>query len=97
MSEGADNTPFFLVGCVRSGTTLLRDLLRAHPRLECPEETHFFRWADPFGSARYRRMYVNSGLMKRHRELDGVDEYTFRYTLNVAKNRREMMEAYKQS
>lgn len=89
-----DNTPFFLVGCVRSGTTLLRDLLRAHPRLESPEETHFFRWADPYGSNRYRRNYVNSKLMKQHREIDGVDEYTFNYTLNVAKNRKEMMIAY---
>jgi hypothetical protein len=94
MTPGQDNTPFFLVGCVRSGTTLLRDLLRAHPRLESPEETHFFRWADPFGSERYRRMYEKSALMKQHRDLDGVDDYTFLYTLNVARDRKEMMTAY---
>ena len=55
---GADNTPFFILGCVRSGTTLLRDILRIHPRLESPEETHFFRWADPYASPRYERNYV---------------------------------------
>ena len=52
---GQDNTPFFVLGCVRSGTTLLRDILRQHPRLESPEETHFFRWSDPYGSPRYEK------------------------------------------
>jgi len=33
--------PFFVVGCPRSGTTLLRDLLRSHPRLAIPTESHF--------------------------------------------------------
>ncbi len=92
MSEG--NAPFFLVGCVRSGTTLLRDLLRQHPRLESPEETHFFRWADPFGTDRYRRMYKNSDLMKRHRQMDGIEDFDFNYMLNHAQSRRQMMEQY---
>jgi len=34
-------SPIFIVGCARSGTTLLRDLLRAHPRLTFPIESHF--------------------------------------------------------
>ena len=33
--------PIFIVGCPRSGTTLLRNLLRSHPRLSFPHETHF--------------------------------------------------------
>jgi len=33
--------PFFIVGCPRSGTTLLRSLLRSHPNLTIPWETHF--------------------------------------------------------
>jgi hypothetical protein len=33
--------PIFVVGCPRSGTTLLRNLLRAHPRLTLPPESHF--------------------------------------------------------
>lgn len=32
--------PFFVVGCPRSGTTLLRALLRSHPRLAIPPESH---------------------------------------------------------
>jgi len=31
--------PVFVVGCPRSGTTLLRDLLRSHPRLSFPPES----------------------------------------------------------
>lgn len=34
-------SPVFLVGCPRSGTTLLRDLLRSHPLLTIPGESHF--------------------------------------------------------
>jgi hypothetical protein len=36
-----DDTPFFIVGVPRSGTTLLRQLLRGHPRLAVPPESHF--------------------------------------------------------
>jgi hypothetical protein len=47
-----DDSPIFIVGCSRSGTSLLRDLLRSHPRLSFPPESHFiprfFRgWGDP--------------------------------------------------
>src|SRR4051794_17280172 len=38
MSELA---PFFIVGVPRSGTTLLRQMLRGHPRLAVPPESHF--------------------------------------------------------
>ncbi|MGH7557864.1 MAG: sulfotransferase, partial [Gemmatimonadota bacterium] len=31
----------FVVGCPRSGTSLLRDLLRSHPRLTFLPETRF--------------------------------------------------------
>lgn len=35
------DSPLFIVGAPRSGTTLLRDLLRSHPRLTFPNESHF--------------------------------------------------------
>jgi Sulfotransferase family len=39
---GVVNPYFFVVGCPRSGTTLLRRMLDAHPRLAMmPRETHF--------------------------------------------------------
>ncbi len=33
--------PIFIVGCSRSGTSMLRDALRSHPRLAFPPESHF--------------------------------------------------------
>jgi hypothetical protein len=44
--------PIFVVGCPRSGTSLLRNLLRAHPRLSLPPESNFIpafyhRYGDP--------------------------------------------------
>ena len=34
--------PFFIVGCSRSGTTLLQTLLDAHPNIAIPPESHIF-------------------------------------------------------
>lgn len=36
-----DNTPFFIIGAGRSGTTLLRLILAGHSRLHIPPETRF--------------------------------------------------------
>lgn len=91
---GSDNTPFFVLGCVRSGTTLLRDILKLHPRLESPEETHFFRWADPYASPRYERNYVGVKLFKSHQEIDGVSEAEFNASRLFARNRREISDFY---
>ncbi len=38
-----DDTPFFLLGAARSGTTLLRLMLNRHSRLAIPFESHFLR------------------------------------------------------
>lgn len=94
VAYGSDNTPFFILGCVRSGTTLLRDILRAHPRLESPEETHFFRWADPYASPRYERNYVGVKLFKNHRDLDGVSDFNFESSRQMAKNRKDISDFY---
>lgn len=91
---GKDDTPFFILGCVRSGTTLLRDLLRIHPRLESPEETHFFRWADPYASPRYENQYVGTKLFEGHRELDKVPFKDFASMMYLARDRREISELY---
>ncbi len=37
----AELSPVFVVGCPRSGTTLLRNLLNSHPSLAIPWESHF--------------------------------------------------------
>jgi hypothetical protein len=91
----SDNTsPFFIVGSVRSGTTMLRDFLRLHPRLECPEETHFFRWADPFGSFRFDMHYRGEKLFQRHREMDGIDHVEFDAAFGSVRSKRELADWY---
>ena len=42
-APGTDNTPFFVLGAARSGTTMLRLMLNAHPRLAIPFESQFLR------------------------------------------------------
>ena len=42
--------PFFVVGSGRSGTTLVRSLLSAHPRLTVTPETHFMTRFDAAGA-----------------------------------------------
>lgn len=48
-----DVRPIFLVGCARSGTTLLSVMLHAHPRIAMPPETRFllpiYRSREVFG------------------------------------------------
>lgn len=53
--------PIFIVGCPRSGTTLLRNLLRSHPRLSFPPESHFIpqiyeAYGDPANEREARRL-----------------------------------------
>jgi hypothetical protein len=43
MTKGGDDTPFFVLGAARSGTTMLRLMLNRHSRLAIPFESHFLR------------------------------------------------------
>jgi hypothetical protein len=94
VAAAAGNQPFFILGSPRSGTTLLRNLLRQHPGLLAPEETHFFRWANPAGSDEYNNRYLRVPVLRHHRDIDGVPEETFRALVEEAGDRRELMEGY---
>lgn len=87
---------FFILGSVRSGTTLLRDLLRSHPNLACPEETHMFRWAEPFASNDYCHVNTENDTLKVHRQMDGVDEADFASVLQSSEDKRALMLNYLQ-
>lgn len=43
VEQMTENTPFFIVGAGRSGTTLLRLILAGHPRIHIPPETWFIK------------------------------------------------------
>lgn len=92
--EMTSDSPFFILGCVRSGTTLLRDVLRSSERLECPEETHYYRWGQPFGSNAYRTEVTKRRVLKRHRRMDKVDEAVFDEIVATASSRRDFQDRY---
>jgi len=85
---------FFILGCVRSGTTLLRNILKSHPNLICPEETHFYRWNDPFASGDYTHINKTVETLKMHRSMDGVHEADFQEALEKSVDRKELMLNY---
>lgn len=92
--------PFFIVGCVRSGTTMLRDILRADANLVCPEETHYYRWGEPFGTNQYMNTVTKNAVIRKHRSMDGIEDDVFTDLLRRARSRKALliryMEAFKQ-
>jgi len=88
------NHPFFILGCVRSGTTMLRKMLNMHPNLISPEETQFFRIAEPFGHPGYAHFVSNNPDLKRHREIDGISEEEFRKMLAKSGSRMDLSARY---
>jgi hypothetical protein len=89
-----DDRPLFLVGCVRSGTTLTRDLLRRVPGLLCPEETHFLRWAEPFRTPASMPPHRENAVLRRHRAIDGVPEEVFARLLETSRSKAELQRGY---
>lgn len=85
---------FFILGSVRSGTTLLRDLLKKHPNLICPEETHMFRWGEPFASSEYLHVNKVADTLIMHRKMDGVDESNFIEILENSSDKKDFMLNY---
>jgi hypothetical protein len=86
--------PFFILGCVRSGTTMLRNALRLHPNLASPEETHFYRWGEPFGGVALNRMLANNPVLKGHRKIDGISDEDFQVMLEASVSRADLCQRY---
>jgi hypothetical protein len=65
--SAATDDPVFVVGCGRSGTTMLRLMLDSHPSLAIPGESNYvrYRWAD-------RRAYWSHGRFMPERLLEDV-------------------------
>ena len=59
-----------------------------------PEETHFFRWAEPYGTEDFERSYLKNKVFRQHRELDGLNEFDFFYTLQQGRHRKDLMDNY---
>lgn len=75
--------PFFIVGASRSGTTMLRLLLNAHPNIGVPKELAYFercarftdleKWEFPDLTKNSYRTFVNGFLQKKKLALEGID------------------------
>lgn len=89
-----NSNPFFIVGCPRSGTTILRNVIKLDPNLDCPEETFFYRWTEPFGSDTFTKTYFNNHTIIKHRELDGITEEQFEGIYNSSNTRKELQNRY---
>lgn len=84
MVSGSTNTPVFVVGGPRSGTTLLAAMLAAHPAFDCGPETHCLsRWA-------------RLGPRERARILDPADwpERATRYVASLSLGKRPVYPMY---
>ena len=73
---------------------MLRNILRMHPSLAAPEETHFYRWSEPFGTDISLRQFANNVTLRKHRQIDTVTEEEFAGLLGHAKSRRELYLLY---
>ena len=85
--------PFFILGCPRSGTTIIRNYIKANYNLISPEETFYYRWAFPFGSKEFTNR-INTELAKKHRQIDGVTESDFQELYAKCENRKELIEGH---
>ncbi len=78
----SEKSPFFIVGCERSGTTLLQTLLDAHPNIAIPPESHIFhRFAQVFDS--YKDLQRTDNL-ERFVTLLLEDHWIQRWDLNIS-------------
>jgi len=73
---------------------MLRDVLRRHPNLECPEETHFFRWSDPYGSPRFMHPYTHNKDIQKQQRMDGISEQEFAEIIQQSGSKKELAENY---
>jgi len=89
-----ERAPFFILGSPRSGTTMLRNLLRQNPDLLAPEETFFFRSNASFASTDYQGFYQRNPVVRKHRALDGIGEEEFAEIMAGSATRRELSDGY---
>ena len=89
MQAPQSDRPVFVGGCPRSGTTLLRTMLTAHPELAIPQETRFLidgyrarrRWgdlADPDNRRRLARWVVDRRVSRHAQLTPDTDELVAR-------------------
>lgn len=90
----SSHKPLFIIGAMRSGTTLVRDLLRRQTNVICPEETHYYRFGEPFRAPGHRNAILGNATLKKHREIDGIQQPDFERMVVRSRNRAELMRTH---
>ena len=84
--DGLRSPPFFIVGCTRSGTTLISRILDGHSRLAVYHESHFYhllrqdlhRYGDLRQTANLRRFVADiREVLRRQRKMEPPEEREF--------------------
>lgn len=70
--------------------------MRQHSNLDAPEETHFYRWCQPYKGPAYRQTYTRNPDLKNHREMDGISDEVFWEIFERSDSRRELQDGYMQ-
>ncbi len=86
--------PLFIIGAMRSGTTLVRDLLRRQSDVICPEETHYYRYGEPFRAPGHRNAVTRNNTLKKHRAIDGIPEEAFDLLYSQSATRADLLRAH---
>jgi hypothetical protein len=73
-TAGAPDSPIFIVGPSRSGTTLVRSILNEHPAVSIAPETHYFDDLRPRLGARARAPLAEADARVVERYFLGLDE-----------------------
>ncbi len=89
--DPSTDRPLFILGCVRSGTTLVRDLLRRQSHVISPEETHYFRQGEPLHTRASDNYLEKNSTLKKHREIDGVSPEDFARLHGQSRTRADLL------
>lgn len=65
-----------------------------HPNLAAPEETHFYRWGEPFGTGAYTNVVTKNKILAQHRIKDGISDQDFNKIVASSNSRKDLYIRY---
>ena len=97
-TQTGPTSPIFVVGCQRSGTTMLRLILDSHPRISCGPETRFLEDMERIVGADWNRLsqygFPREEWLRRIAGFFGGIQQDYAHALEKAGNTAQAIEAY---